>query len=160
MYPLIATHLQHSHSMTPRVQTSQTLPANNPGKRISHPARLKHNVCTQMQRSTVGGTFCPTVQSWRWCAGVLPGERSDVALLLHPTSRECRLWRRTTQLPTGFSLVARQTPFAPCSVHAAQYLTHDLPARIAAACLLPISTLHARAGGPAFISWPNKAGTI
>ena len=46
MYPLIATHLQHSHSMTPRVQASQTLPANNPGKRISHPARLKHDVCT------------------------------------------------------------------------------------------------------------------
>jgi hypothetical protein len=62
MYPLNRHDtLQHSHSMTPRVQAPSTLhlcSANNPGRRISHPARLKHDVCTQMQRSTVPFVRC------------------------------------------------------------------------------------------------------
>jgi hypothetical protein len=36
-----------------RPRTSAALPANNPDKRISHPAPMKHEVCTQTQRSTV-----------------------------------------------------------------------------------------------------------
>ena len=97
------------------------LPTNNPGRRISHPARLKHDVCTQMQRSTVPfARRCNcnhgVVALARWggqvtlprcCGGAIGG-----LSILRRAGVVCGV---ETQFPSDFSLVAFLIDFAPAS---------------------------------------------